>query len=148
MKHLLWQAGASSKHPKFPLVVFFKKTSNLSLNPDGRIHLPCPTEDQRRQQNTLPCAQVAPALSTLKIKMRLTVLLSPRRTGLKSQPSANLTRTPLHQATVKSQISSAGGKAIFKCVARVDIGGRAQEGPSHLRVVSDSAASLYCLNVK
>ena len=57
-------------------------------------------------------------------------------------------RTPLRQAMTKSQISLAGGKAVFKCVVRVDITGRAEEDPLHVQAVSGSSAALYCLNVK
>lgn len=113
----------SSKHPKlYPVLLlkpFLLKTSSLFLNRD-KIHLPCPTENQRCQQNTSQCAQVAPVGIMLKSKMHWTVLLSPCRIkmqfhlhprhgagGLFNSPfpkaGAHRTRNPLRQATVKSE---------------------------------------------
>lgn len=42
---------------------------------------------------------------------------------------------------MKSQIRLAGGKAVFKGVVRVDVAGRAEEGPLHVQAVLGSAAT-------
>lgn len=72
--------------------------------------------------------------------------------GLLNSPlpkaGAHFTRTPLCQATMKSQISLAGGKAVFKCIVRVDITERAEEDPLHIQAVLGTSVALYCLNVK
>lgn len=126
----------SSKHRKFPPVLllkpFLEKYSSLFLNLDSRIHLLCPTEDQRCQQNTSSCAEAAPAIGMLKNQDVPDSFVQPMqdRTEIPSfAPGTvlvdyltpllpNFMRTPLCQAMVKSQLSLAGGKAIFKCVVR------------------------------